>query len=330
VINRIAAINAAPVVVVNYPQTSYSGFVNEISAEGSYDTNNDNLSFTWSAPVSVPISSTSGATIKFLGPIVSESQTVEFTVRVSDGKTNQSQVIPIEILPYKPEQEAAEVLSVEANGFQSPNYPQNIIDGNIGTMWSSNGYDQWLIIELRQLFSIQHVTLAFHPGQRRESYFDVLGSDDKETWEPILTKSASCDFSGDLQVFDFPQSKARKEFKYVKLVGQGNSIDAGNYISELKIFGYKCSKPSFYENLAIKLYPNPANEFINIRIDEPTLSFDFIRIIQFSGEVVYNGKVILSERQFQIPINLINGIYSVQMGRNNVTLFSQKLIIVNK
>ena len=102
-------------------------------------------------------------------------------------------------------------------------------------MWSANGNDKWIILELKEFFNIQHIKIAFHPGQKKEFYLDILGSADKEAWEPILIKSYSCAFSGNLQVFEFPPSKTTKEYKYVKLVGQGNS-DRWNYISEFKIF----------------------------------------------------------------------------------------------
>jgi uncharacterized repeat protein (TIGR02059 family) len=327
VTNKVAVINVAPVVVVTSPKSSYSGFVNEISASASYDANKDNLTFTWSAPVNAPLSSTSLATVKFLGPIVTEPTTFEFTVNVSDGKASQKKIIPVEIVPYKPELEVAEVLSIESSSYYSQNYPNNIIDGNIGTMWSANGIDQWIILELKQLFSVHHVNLAFQPGQKRESYFDILGSDDKETWDPILSKSSSCGFSGDLQVFDFPPSKTGKEFKYVKLIGLGNSTDTWNYISELKVYGYRHPNPSFYESQAVKLFPNPASRLVNIRIDEPTISLDFIRIINLIGKVVFQNKLDPGIREIQIPINLQNGIYIVQMGSDDLTLFASKLIV---
>jgi uncharacterized repeat protein (TIGR02059 family) len=330
VTNRVAVINVAPVIVVTSPSSSFSGFVNEISASGSYDANKDKLSFTWTVPESVPISSSSGATIRFLGPMVDQRTNVEITVSVSDGKTSQKKTIRVEIVPYKPELEVAEVLSVEASSYNSLNYPHNIIDGNIGTIWSANGIDQWLILELKELFSVYHVKLAFQPGQKKESYFDILGSDDKEKWEPILSKSASCDFSGDLQVFDFPPSKTGKEFKYVKLAGLGNSIDTWNYVSELKVYGYRHPNPSLYVNQAVKLYPNPASNIINIRIDEPTLSPDFIRIIDPLGKIVSQNNLDPEIKEFQIPINLQNGIYIVQMGSDELTLFTQKLIVALK
>jgi uncharacterized repeat protein (TIGR02059 family) len=328
VTNRVAVANIAPVVVVTSPQSTHSGFVGELSAWGSYDANRDDLTFTWSSSSSVPLSSTSGPVVKYLAPVVSEPTTVDFTVRVSDGKTSRSKVIPVEILPYKPELEAAEVLSIEASSYYSHNYPHNVIDGNIGTMWSADGIDQWLVIELRELFSISHVKLAFQPGQKRESYFDVLGSNDRENWEPILIKSASCNFSGNLQVFDFPPSKAEREYRYVKLAGQGSLTDTWNHISELKIFGYRHRNPQHYENLPVKLYPNPASEMFNIRIDEPSLALDFVRIVHLSGKTVYADKVNPGERELSIHINLESGVYIVQMGIENLTLVSQKLIVL--
>ncbi len=249
--------NAPPVAVVNYSLTSYSGFVSELNASGSYDPNNDNLTFTWSVPGNVPVSSTNDSKIKFLSPIVSQPQTVVFTLKISDGKTTESKVVPVEILPYQQDLEIAEIANIEASSFQSPDYPYNILDGDIGTIWSANGYDQWIIIELKESFNIQHVRLSFKSGHLRESYFEILGSKDKVIWEPILTKSASCSFSSALQVFDLPPSKSGEEFKYVKLIGQGNSFDNWNYISEFRIFGFRYKNPTNYEDLIVKIFPNP-------------------------------------------------------------------------
>jgi uncharacterized protein YjdB len=319
--------NSPPVVVVNYRSSSYSGFVNEIDASGSYDANKDNLTFTWTAPGIVPISSTTGSSIKYLGPIVSSSQTVEFTISISDGKTTQSKVIPIEILPYKPELETAEIANIEASSYQAPYYPYNTIDGNIGTLWAAEGDGQWLVVELKHPFSVQHVKLAFQSGQKQESYFDILGSADKTSWEPILTKTASCSFSGDIQVFEFPPSKTGKEFNYIKLVGLGNSTDTWNYISELKIFGYRYKRSPAYENLPVKIYPNPAKDHITVNIEDPTLNPDLIQITTLSGKAVFMEKLNPDIREFTIPLNLQKGFYIIKLALGNLTLFTQKLVV---
>ena len=327
VVNRVAEINVAPVVVVTSPESSYSGFVNEISAVKSYDSNKDNLTFTWSSPSDVPISSTSGSAIRFLGPIVSEPTIIEFFLKVSDGKITKSETIPVEILPYKPELEAAEILTAEASSFKSPNNPYFAFDGNMSTMWSASGTDQWLIVELKDYFSIQHVKISFQPDQEFESYFDLLASYDNITWESVLTKTTSCGFSGNLHVYDFPQSLASKEFKFVKLMGLGNMINPWNYISEVKIFGYRNPNPPYYNNLSVKLFPNPARETINLRIEESSIYLDFLRIVDLSGREMYNLKINPDVREFQIPINLKEGIYIVYLGIENLILSTQKLIV---
>ena len=194
-------------------------------------------------------------------------------------------------------------------------------------MWSASGADQWLIVELKHPFSIQHLKLAFQPGQKMESYFDILGSKDKISWEQILIKSASCAFSGDLQVFEFPLSKTVKEFNYVKLVGLGNVKDSWNYISELKIFGTRQKESPAYELLPVKIYPNPAKELVTIRIDESTLMPDWIKVIDMSGIVCFATEVDPNVREFSIPLNLKKGIYMIQLCSDRLTLFAQKLII---
>ncbi|MZQ49076.1 MAG: hypothetical protein GT598_08730 [Bacteroidales bacterium] len=327
VTNRVEDSNSPPVVVVNYDPSSYSGFVNELDASGSYDPNKDNLTFTWKIPGNIPVSATKGSKIQYLSPVVTENQKVVFTVTVSDGKTSKSKSIPVEILPYKPELEVAEVLNVEASSYQGSNYPYNILDGNLATMWAVNGDNQWLILELKDMFNVQHVKLAFHTGQKKESYFDILGSNDKENWEPILIKSNSCAFSGDMQVFDFPPSKTGKEFKYIKLVGHCNSEDTWNYISECRILGYRYRNPSSYENQIVKIFPNPASDYVNVRIEETNVSPDFIRIISLSGKILHEEKLDPGISEFTMPINLRKGIYVLQMGEGKVTLFSQKLVV---
>jgi uncharacterized protein YjdB len=320
-------LNTPPVIVVDYKSNSYSGFVNEINASGSYDSNKDNLTFSWIIPNNVPVSSTTNSIIKYLGPSVNSKQTYLFTLNVNDGKTTTSKVIPVDIVPYRPDLEVAEINDIEASDFEAPYFPYNVADGNIGTMWSAYGDNQWLIIELKRSFSIHHVKLAFQSGQRRESYFDILGSSDSITWEPIMDKTASCDFSGDLQVFEFPASKTAREYNYIKLVGHGNFTDAWNFISELKVFGYRHKNSPMYEKLPVKVYPNPARESVTVRLDDSSLIPDFFQITKLSGTVVMSGEIDPGLRQFSIPINLKKGIYILQLSSDNITLFTQKLVV---
>jgi hypothetical protein len=322
-----APVNLPPVVLISSPPQNLSGFIGELDATVSYDPNNDKLSYTWITPPDVSVSSTNSSKIKFLSPVVNAPMEVEFTLKISDGKITETKSVPVEILPYRPELDSAEIIKIEASSFFPPNYPNNILDGNTGTMWAADGDEQWLMMELKDFFIVQHIKVAFQEDQNNVSYFDVLGSEDKESWEPLLTKSASCGFSGDIHVFDFPASKASLEFKYIKLIGHSNSADTWNKISEFKIFGYKHQSYKFYEQQSVKLYPNPAHESINIRIDDSTLNPDFIRIINLTGKVLLENRLDSGINDFQIPINFKEGIYIVQIGSGDITLFTQKLIV---
>jgi uncharacterized repeat protein (TIGR02059 family) len=323
------AANVPPVVVVNYIPSNKAGFVNTLNASGSYDSNKDNLTFTWKVPDNIPVSGTNSSILQFLAPISDVNHKYEFTLTVSDGKASQSKIIPVEITPYQPTLEVAEVKSIEASGFQSPYLPSNVLDGNIGTMWSANGNDQWIVLELKESFNIQHIKIAFQPGQKKEFYFDILGSVDNIIWEPILVKSNSCAFSGNLQVFEFPPSKTSKEYNYVKLVGQGNSADTWNYIAEFRIFGNRHRNSPEYENQIVKVYPNPAHELVNIRIDEVTFIPDFIKIASLTGKILFQDKIEPDVRQFQVPINFMKGIYIIEIGTGDIIMFTQKLIVTN-
>jgi hypothetical protein len=327
VVNRVNYVNAPPVVVVNYTPKSLSGFVGEINASKSYDPNNEKLSYEWITPANVPISSSNTSTIKFLSPDVDKPTTYDFIVKISDGKITQSKTLPVEVIPYKPQLQEAKILKIEASSYQYPNFPHNILDGNIGTAWAADGTEQWLSLHLSEPFKVDHVKLAFQSGMKSESYFDILGSTDNVTWEPVLTKSASCGFSGDPQVFGFPETKAEQEYSFIKLVGQSNSVDTWNYISELKLFGFGHRALAFKEQSQIIIYPNPVNEYINISIKEQALTPDFIRIINLSGKVMLEEMLEPDIKELQIPINLFNGVYIVQMGSGDITLFTQKLIV---
>jgi len=319
--------NTPPVPVVKFPQRTYTGFVGEINASESYDADKDNLSFSWKIPDNIPVSSATGGIIQFLAPVIESDQTYEFILTVSDGKTTQTKIVPIVIVPFEPELETAEVISATASNYYSTNHPSNAIDGNIGTMWSSKGEEQSLILELKSPYIINHVKIAFQPGQKSESYFDIFGSNDGETWEPILTKASSCSFSGGIHVFVFPLSKSISEFRFLKFVGLGNSVDTWNYISEFRVFGYRYKKSADFEDLIVKLYPNPARELVNVRIDDDGFNPDFVRILAMDGKVMYSDIVDPLVRNFQIPVNFNHGVYIVQMGTGNITMFTQKLVV---
>ena len=77
-INEEIKANNPPVVVINYPEIVYGGFVAEIDASSTYDPNNDTLTAEWIVPDDIPISSGNSLKIEFLAPFVNGSRTVKF------------------------------------------------------------------------------------------------------------------------------------------------------------------------------------------------------------------------------------------------------------
>ena len=320
-----------PVVVVNFPRTIYAGFISEIDATSTYDPNNDPLIVGWTVPNDVPVSTVKGLKTQFLAPVTENSSMVDFQLIVSNGKISSSKDISINVLPYKPELSFVRIINIETSDSRNPDYPVNILDGNTSTKWSSNGDNNWLIAKFAGPFKISHLEMAFLQGQNYSSYFDIYASKDHLIWEPILTGVASCSFTGDRQIFDVPDVYKNTEYLYVKYVGHGNSLNSWNYLSELKIFGSpgQNSVSGDGKKSKVIIYPNPASDFLTIFVEEPTLHPDLIRIIDFSGKIVYEKVVYPDIKNVQFPLYLKSGIYYVNLSKDHLTLFDQKLIVKN-
>ena len=118
--------------------------------------------------------------------------------------------------------------------------------------------------------------------------------------------------------------------KYLKIIGLGNTSDEWNYISEMKVIGYRYHNPSTYENLPVKIFPNPAGEKVTVRIENVTFVPDYVKISDLTGSVLLIQKVDPDIREFDLSLDLSNGLYILHMGSGSVTTFAQKLIIRKK
>jgi len=322
--------NSPPEVVINYPSTGFSGFVYKLDASGTTDLNNDALTFSWTAPAGIPVSSTDSSIIRFLAPIVINQSIITFSLDVSDGKAQTSKNLSITINPYKPELGIAKNKIIEASNYNLTDYPQNVDDGNLTTKWSVNGDNQWLLFSLAEPFKISYLQIALLPDQKYESYFDLYASRDNLTWEPVLIKTASCNFSGSLQNFDFPAIKTNIEYSFVKLVGHGNSLNAWNNISEIKLFG-DAGGNTTNTNFSISnitIYPNPASYLINVLILEPPAEPQLFRIYDMIGTMRFESHLDPGVNNVQIPINLNSGIYIAEVMLGKLIMFAQKLLII--
>jgi uncharacterized repeat protein (TIGR02059 family) len=321
--------NEPPEVVINYEPGSYSGFVGLIDATDTHDADNDVLTFEWIVPDSLSVSSKTDSKIQFLAPIVYTPKIIELQLKVSDGINLTSKSIQINILPYKPELEPARIADIEAVSYDATYYPQNVIDGDFETIWSSAGDNQWLFLNLEGSFKISYIEIAFLKGQKYSSFFDIYTSQDNLVWVPILTNVVSCNFSGDSQVFDYPLSLSNTECSFIKFIGHGNSHDDLNNISEFKIFGAPGSNSGspFPGKNKIIIYPNPAPDYFNILFEEKFINPDLVRIIDLSGKVVFEDLIEGNIITVQIPPAIKSGIYIVELKSGSLTIFAQQLVV---
>jgi len=328
VTNNVGVANNLPVIVTTYETHCNSGFIGNINASGSYDADHDNLTFTWKAPSNVPISSTSTSKIQYLAPIVTSATTVNFVLNLSDGKGVRSLTIPIQILPYKQELDQAAFSNVGAVSFLSPDYPSNIADGDLNTKWSGSGDGNWIAARLNKPFKISYIQLAFPDSKSRSSFFDVYASSDSVLWDNIMNDVVSCYFSGNYQIFDFPESHTGTEYSFIKIIGHGNSSDTWNYISELKAFGYPRGGSSSEDTFQFSVYPNPANDLVVAAFENPALENQKIRVINQAGQVEETVLIEPSTYIQQIPLNVKSGFYILQLLSNNIIVGAQKLIVI--
>jgi hypothetical protein len=82
-----------------------------------------------------------------------------------------------------------------------------------------------------------------------------------------------------------------------------------------------------FKDTNVKIYPNPATDYINISINDTTLSTLIIRFIDLSGKIVFTKSLVQGNQIVQIPKNLQTSLYIVTVESANLPRQSQKLII---
>lgn len=324
--NNVGTVNIPPVIKINYKKNVFSGFIERLDASGTTDQNNDNLTFYWIVPSTVSVSSRSSSVLSFLAPIVKAPETFEFTLNVSDGKSVQSVSVEVLIQPYQPELGVLPVMSMESDGYIESDNPANVLDGNQGTWWSSQGEDHWLVTSLSYPSLITYVLLSFPESPVDSYHFDIYASTDDISWDPVLINAVSCAFSGDYQVFEFPLAQRETPYSYVKLLVHGNAGSDMNYVSEFRTFGIQ-QIPDEAKGIKMTLFPNPANNYFRLLLsEEPPVPY-LIKIINMNGVVVYEKTVETTETYIYLPVSLRSGAYIVELFSGKTLVVKNRLII---
>ncbi|AWB65718.1 hypothetical protein C2869_04355 [Saccharobesus litoralis] len=111
------------------------------------------------------------------------------------------------------------------------NVAANVLDNDLNTRWSANGNGAWLQLDLGAVQPVGTVNIAFFKGDQRSTYFDIETSVDGSSWTKVLTSATSAGNTTALEPFSVVTSEAR----YVRYVGQGNSSNTWNSLTEITI-----------------------------------------------------------------------------------------------
>ena len=122
------------------------------------------------------------------------------------------------------------VCTTEDNG-NDGNVPENAIDGDINTRWSALGKGKYIQFDLCKREELNFVRIAWFKGDVRFSTFDLQISDNGSDWKTVFSGSGS-GTGTQLEKFNLSNVSGR----YLRYVGQGNSVNDWNSIFEFEIF----------------------------------------------------------------------------------------------
>lgn len=136
---EITLINQAPVAVINSSATQYSaGELIQLSADSSYDDDNDVLEYTWqqTAGPDITLTNTNGADLEFSAPELTINTTLTFSVNVFDGELSDLTSINITIL------------AEDDTTTSEPETPNNTNTNPESTNSNSGGSFSWILLSL--------------------------------------------------------------------------------------------------------------------------------------------------------------------------------------
>ena len=108
------------------------------------------------------------------------------------------------------------------------NIAENVLDLDMNTRWSSEGTDEYLLFDLGAEYELSKIWMAFYSGDKRSTTFEILTSQDNESFTRIFAGQSS-GTTANPETFSFDKTKAR----YVKIIYHGNNLNFWNSVSEV-------------------------------------------------------------------------------------------------
>lgn len=118
---------------------------------------------------------------------------------------------------------------------EEANFGANMLDGDLGTRWASEGVGEYAIFDLGSVKPIDAVAFAYEWGDVRNYSLEVEVSEDGDYYVPVWS-GISCGYTTDMELAELPQ---RYNARYVKLIGNGNTVNNWNGVREFAILTRK-------------------------------------------------------------------------------------------
>ena len=109
------------------------------------------------------------------------------------------------------------------------NTPKEATDGDTVSYWAADGDGQWLQLEFEEVVPIELIRIVAHQGNVRTADFELMISNDGETWEKLLS------YTTDGVTADYQYIKTSANAKFLRLVGHGNSANSWNSYAEFDV-----------------------------------------------------------------------------------------------
>ncbi|BDC97804.1 chondroitinase-B domain-containing protein [Persicobacter psychrovividus] len=253
---------------------------------------------------------------------------------LTDGEISTAINIQQEAPEIPANSELAEIKEVYASSEETAkgNTADKTIDDDFGTLWASNGKGEHITYDLGEEMLVNIVQIAFNKANERTSYFDLAGSTDGETFDIILANQESQN-TLEQTVYPFNQT-----VRYVRIIGQGNSSNDWNTITEVDIYKQMMDEEEEEDEddqeeednddaitstpaaQQVRIYPNPVQDHLNF---ENLQGYDQLILINMEGRQVFHSA--LKGNHLSLPV-FPSGMYILKLIGNEKT-HSQKIII---
>lgn len=118
---------------------------------------------------------------------------------------------------------------------EEQNFGANMLDGDLGTRWASQGAGENAVFDLGSVKDIDAIAIAYEWGDERNYSFDVEVSLDGEYYTEVFS-GASCGTTEDYELIPL---ESRVQARYVRFIGQGNTVNTWNGVREFAILTQK-------------------------------------------------------------------------------------------